>query len=141
MQVTSTGISTAGTGATTASSAASGTTGGSTPTVDYNQFLQLLVAQMKNQDPLSPQDPTAFMSQLASFSNVEQAVKTNSKLDQLLTSDAMTQAEGLIGHSVSSADGTTTGVVQSVQIGASGSTAQLDNGAQLPLSAGVTVNG
>ena len=35
-------------------------------------FLLLLVTQMKNQDPLNPQDPTQFISQLAEFSSLEQ---------------------------------------------------------------------
>ncbi len=39
-----------------------------------SMFLQLLVAQLKNQDPTTPQDPTAFVSELAQFSQVEQDV-------------------------------------------------------------------
>ena len=46
-------------------------------TLDYNAFLTLLITQMKNQDPLNPQDPDQYVSQLASFSGVEQGVKTN----------------------------------------------------------------
>jgi flagellar basal-body rod modification protein FlgD len=37
-------------------------------------FLELLVAQIKNQDPLSPADPTQFTSQLAQFSELEQVI-------------------------------------------------------------------
>jgi flagellar basal-body rod modification protein FlgD len=37
-------------------------------------FLQLLVAQLKNQDPLSPTDSTQFVSQLAQFSELEQVI-------------------------------------------------------------------
>lgn len=37
-------------------------------------FLQLLVAQLKNQDPTQPQDPTAFVSELAQFNEVQQDV-------------------------------------------------------------------
>jgi flagellar basal-body rod modification protein FlgD len=37
-------------------------------------FLQLLVAQIKNQDPTQPMDSTAFLSQLAQFSQLEQLV-------------------------------------------------------------------
>ena len=57
-------------------------------TVDYNSFLKLLVQEMKNQDPTSPTDPTQYLGQLASFSNVEQAVQTNGKLDTLLTTSS-----------------------------------------------------
>ena len=76
-------------------------------TVNYNQFLQLLVAELQNQDPTSPTDPTQYMSQLASFSSVEQQIQTNSKLDNMLTSSALTQAESMIGQTITSPDGST----------------------------------
>src|SRR5262245_3047262 len=66
--------------------------------VDYNTFLKLLIAEMQNQDPTNPTDAAQFMGQFAQFSSVEQAVQTNSKLDGLLTSSALAQADGLIGH-------------------------------------------
>jgi flagellar basal-body rod modification protein FlgD len=45
-------------------------------TVDKNMFLQLLVAQLRNQDPLSPTDGTQFVGELAQFQQLEQAVNT-----------------------------------------------------------------
>lgn len=65
--------------------ATSGTTGqsssGSTPSaaptaVNKNMFLQLLVAQLKNQDPLNPSDGTQFVAQLAQFQQLEQSVNS-----------------------------------------------------------------
>jgi len=50
---------------------------------DFDSFLQLLTAQLRNQDPLSPIDSTQFVEQLASFSSVEQQIETNNKLDAL----------------------------------------------------------
>jgi flagellar basal-body rod modification protein FlgD len=44
--------------------------------VTKNMFLQLLVAQLKNQDPLNPTDPSTFMSQLAQFQQLEQSMNT-----------------------------------------------------------------
>ncbi len=58
----------------------------STSTVDYNTFLQLLIAEMQNQDPTNPMDTSQYMSQFAQLSWVEQAMQTNSKLDALLSS-------------------------------------------------------
>lgn len=51
---------------------------------DFETFLKLLTAQMRNQDPLKPMDSTAFVAQLASFSAVEQQIQTNVHLENLL---------------------------------------------------------
>ncbi len=125
----------------TTSTPSSSTTAANAPTVDYNQFLQLLVAELQNQDPTAPTDPMQYMSQLASFSVVGQSVQTNSKLDTLLTTNALSQADATIGRTVTSADGSTSGTVSSVAIGSGGAvTATLTNGSTLALSSGVTVS-
>jgi flagellar basal-body rod modification protein FlgD len=51
---------------------------------DFSQFLQLLTTQLQNQDPLSPMDSTEFTNQLVQFSQVEQQINSNQKLDSLL---------------------------------------------------------
>ena len=120
------------------SSAASGAskTSSPAPTVNYNQFLQLLVAELQHQDPTSPTDPTQYMSQMASFSTVEQQVQTNSTLDALLSAQAST----IIGKSVTSADGNTSGIVVSVELSAGGGAiATLKDGSTVTLGPGVIV--
>lgn len=110
-------------------------------TVDYNGFLQLLVAELQNQDPTNPTDPMQYMSQLASFSVVGQSVQTNQKLDTMLTTSALSQADSAIGHTVTSSDGSTSGTVTSVSIGTDGTvTATLQGGKTLALGNGVTVS-
>ncbi|MFT6071674.1 MAG: flagellar basal-body rod modification protein FlgD [Alphaproteobacteria bacterium] len=72
-------------------------------TADYQDFLLLLTAQLKNQDPLEPLDSTTFVSQLAQFSNVEQQVKMNDKLDGLvsnLTGSDFSEASNYLGKKV-----------------------------------------
>jgi len=49
-------------------------------TLGKNDFLKLLVAQLQNQDPLNPSDPTAFTAQLAQFSSLEQLTTVNENL-------------------------------------------------------------
>jgi flagellar basal-body rod modification protein FlgD len=124
----------AGQGAT-----AAGAGSGGAPTVDYNAFLRLLITQLKNQDPTAPMDTGQFMAQLASFSNVEQGIQTNQKLDSLLTASSLAQADGVIGHTVTSADGSVTGVVSSVKITGDGPLATLGDGSTLLLGPGITV--
>jgi hypothetical protein len=50
-------------------------------------FLQLLVAQLQNQSPLNPMDPTQFVGQLAQFSELSQVTQINQTLQQLSGSD------------------------------------------------------
>ncbi|PRD42656.1 flagellar basal body rod modification protein [Phyllobacterium phragmitis] len=112
----------------------------SAASADYQSFLKLLVAQMKNQDPTEPMDSTQYVSQLATFSNVEQAVQMNSKLEQLLGSFSLSQADGLIGRTVTSADGTISGEVESVRILQDGMVAKLADGSELAITTGVTIS-
>jgi flagellar basal-body rod modification protein FlgD len=116
------------------------TTSDKSNTLDYNAFLQLLIAEIKFQDPTQPMDPTQQISQLASFSAVEQSVKTNAKLDSLLTSFALSQADSVIGHTLTSPDGNTTGKVASVRIIDGGAVATLENGQEIPLGAGIRIS-
>ena len=51
---------------------------------DFETFLSLLTAQMRNQDPLKPVESTEFVAQLASFSAVEQQIRSNDRLDAIL---------------------------------------------------------
>ena len=126
--------------ATSASSATSTTA--KAATVDYNSFLKLLVEEMKNQDPTKPSDPTQYLGQLASFSNVEQAIQTNNKLDSLLTASSFAQADGVIGKTVTSADGMQSGKVVSVTLATGGSAnVTLADGSTMTLGSGVTVRG
>ncbi|WP_425537760.1 flagellar hook assembly protein FlgD [Pseudaminobacter soli (ex Li et al. 2025)] len=107
--------------------------------VDYQSFLRLLVAEMKNQDPTKPMDSTQYVAQLASFSQVEQSVQINNKLNELLTSQTISQADALIGRTITSADGTVTGEVASVKLYSDGIVAVLKDGTQVVVGPGITV--
>jgi flagellar basal-body rod modification protein FlgD len=109
-------------------------------TLNYDNFLKLLLAQMKNQNPTDPMKSTEYMGQLATFSQVEQSVNINSKLDALLTSSTLSQAGNLVGHTVTSADKSVTGTVVSVQVANNGLLAHLDNGKDVPYEPGMTVS-
>ncbi|MBR1166002.1 flagellar hook assembly protein FlgD [Bradyrhizobium liaoningense] len=115
----------------------------SSNSVDYNTFLQLLIAEMKNQDPTNPMDTSQYMSQFAQLSTVEQAMQTNSKLDALLSSQSLSQANGLIGKTVSFTDSTGatfSGKVVSVSINSDGSIATLQDGTKVAVGPGLTIS-
>ncbi len=111
----------------------------STPSLDYDAFLRLLIAEMQNQDPTNPIDSSQYVAQLATFSNVEQAVKMNAKLDAMMSSMALSQADGIIGRMIASADGSVVGEVVALRIVSGGAVAILSDGQELPLGPGVTV--
>lgn len=70
---------------------------------DFTQFLTLLTTQLQNQDPLNPMDSTEFTNQLVQFSQVEQSINTNQKLDDMLAlqlGSLSTVALGYVGMNV-----------------------------------------
>lgn len=74
---------------------------------DKDLFLKLLVAQMQNQDPLNPQDPTQYVTQLAQFNTLEQMQNLNDGMSYLLgmtngvlVNSALSTASSLIGKKV-----------------------------------------
>src|SRR5579883_2152105 len=70
----------AATSAPSSTSSSSSGLGGAAPT--EGMFLQLLVAQLQNQDPLNPTDGTQFVSQLAQFSELEQVIGIRSDIEK-----------------------------------------------------------
>ncbi len=96
------GIVTGVTGPTNTGSA--GSTGSAANTsrtyLGENEFLTLLVTQLRNQDPLSPLEPQEFAAQLASFSTVEQLTKVN---DILTTQEADIRASAVLSKTAFSA--------------------------------------
>ena len=112
----------------------------SSNTVDYQSFLKLLVAQMKHQDPTAPMESTDFVAQLATFSQVEQSVQVNAKLDQLLQSSQLSQASSIIGRTVTSADGTISGKVAEVRLFSDGIIAVLEDKREVPMLPGVKIS-
>ena len=107
--------------------------------VDYQAFLKLLVAEMKNQDPTSPMESTDYIAQLASFSQVEQSVQINSKLDQILQASSFAQAGSLIGREIESHDGEISGTIKEVRLFSDGIIAVLEDGRELPVTPGVVI--
>lgn len=65
---------------------------------DLNQFLNLLVTQLQNQDPLDPMDATEFTSQLVQFASVEQQIYANANLEQLVSLQNSNQNVAMVNY-------------------------------------------
>lgn len=76
---------------------------------NFDQFLQLLTTQLKNQSPLDPLDTNQFTQQLVQFAGVEQQLKTNETLSTLLSINMATTATNAVAYigSTITADGAT----------------------------------
>lgn len=97
--------STGAIGSTTATDSTSGfgLTTASEKALDRDAFLKLLVQQLKNQDPLKPQDNSQFVAELAQFSNLEQMQGVNDRLDLLAIQSrgqSNAQVMSMIGQTV-----------------------------------------
>ncbi|MGY4482257.1 flagellar hook assembly protein FlgD [Bradyrhizobium sp. LM3.2] len=79
------------------SSSSLGSTTGATLAGNFQTFLTLLTTQLQNQNPLDPLDTNQFTQQLVQFAGVEQQLKTNDSLSQLVTLQQTTQATQALG--------------------------------------------
>ncbi|MGF0537361.1 flagellar hook assembly protein FlgD [Agrobacterium sp. ES01] len=118
----------------TASSEAS-----SAASLNYDSFLKLLIAQMKNQDPTDPMDASEQVAQLATFSQVEQTIQTNTNLENLIAGSALSNAAYFVGKTITNNDGTESGVIASVKVYSDAIVATTVDGEEIPISVGVTV--
>lgn len=90
---------------------------GSQQTLSQNDFLQLLVTQMQNQDPLDPQSDTQMAAEMAQFSALQENTSMAGSLSML-------QANSLVGSTVTlqiDSKTTTSGVVSGVMLGSASS--------------------
>jgi flagellar basal-body rod modification protein FlgD len=125
--------STAGTSATNSSS--------SSLPITQNQFLQMLMAELQNQNPMDPNssDPMQFVTELAQFTQVEQETNTAESTATIASGQNSASAIALLGHTVNYTDPTTgasdTGTVQSVEFSSSGPTLTINGTAGISASA------
>jgi flagellar basal-body rod modification protein FlgD len=103
-------------------SSGSGTTSSATQ-MDKDMFLKLMVAQLKNQDPMNPTDSSEFLAQTAQFTSLEKLDAVATQTAQALSAQMAFGASGLVGRTVTYTDATgaeATGTVDSVRFTATG---------------------
>ena len=100
------------------------TSSGTDPLLDKNAFLNLMMVQLQNQDPLDPsQDPSQYMSQLAQLTSVEQMTNVAQSTSQAAQEQNANTALQLLGHTVTYLDSngnSVSGTVQKVDFTSSG---------------------
>jgi flagellar basal-body rod modification protein FlgD len=109
----------------TAASATTSTSG----TSDKDLFLQLMVAQMRNQDPANPTDSSEFLAQTAQFTALEKMQQVADQTSQLVALQVAFGASSMVGRNVAYPGpdgGMLSGVVSSVRFEASGPVLQVD---------------
>jgi len=87
--------------------------------LDINQFLQLMVTELTNQDPLNPMDNTELVQQIGELRSIAASDQLTTTLQAVQTQQSLTTASSLIGKTVkalSKDNGDVTGVVQSVSV-------------------------
>ena len=133
---------------TTSSSTASATdpsalpTGTGSRTLSQNDFLNLLVAQMKSQDPMNPQSDTQMAAQMAQFTSLQQASTMSSNIATMLTQQQILQANSMLGGTVTlqvDAKTLASGVVQSVDFNGGGTPKIVVNNTSYDLSQVLTL--
>ena len=86
--------------------------------VGQDDFLKILLTQLRFQDPLKPMDNQEFMAQIAQFTTLEQTQQVNDNIQTMVSNQAAQQAIGIIGRTVAvtTANGPQVGTVSSIDL-------------------------
>jgi flagellar basal-body rod modification protein FlgD len=109
--------------------------------LDQDTFLRLMVAQLRNQDPMNPTDSSQFLAQTAQFTSLEKLGQVAHQTQQAFSAQMAFGASSLVGRTVTYTDGQgteVTGHVSSVRFGPTGPLLGID-GAEVALDRVVTV--
>ena len=115
-------------------------------TMGQTEFLNLLVTQMRNQDPLKPVSDTEFIAQMAQFTSLEQTKEMSADLRQLRQSYNLTQGTALMGKPVKVATGEkenqvfTNGIVTDLKVNKDGDVSVILNGQTYDLDSVIEVH-
>jgi len=104
--------------------------------LDTSEFIKILTEELKNQDPLNPQDTSALLEQINSLRNIESESALQESLKGLVEQNQVAAASNLIGKLVQGIDNgnrQTDGLVTSVRVTSEGVFLELDNGRTMPM--------
>jgi len=102
-----------------------------------NDFINLMVTELQNQDPTQPESSDELLSQMSEIGQLQSSDSLQSTLTGLAQQNQIGAASSLIGKSVQGLDANSnsvSGTVSSVNVASSGVTLELDNGSSVSLS-------
>jgi flagellar basal-body rod modification protein FlgD len=105
--------------------------------LNVNDFINMMVTQLQNQDPLSPESDSDLMSQMSQIGQLQTSTQLQSTLTTLGLQTSLASAGNLIGKTVQGLDSTgapQSGVVDSVKVANNAVSLELDTGAELSMS-------
>ncbi len=114
------------------SATSTGSKSNSLDTVDISQFLQMMITELQNQDPLNPMQNSQIMQELGQMQQITASNKLTSTLDGMALGQSLSNATGLIGKQIDGIDDNgdpASGVVSRVSV--ANSKAKLHVGAQI----------
>ena len=127
---------------TAASTAAtSGATSSKKTALGSDDFMKLLAVQFQQQDPMKPMEDTAFISQMAQFTSLQQSSSLVSEVAQLRSDQQNLAATGMLGRTVTASDkagNPVIGQVSAIENTSSGPTLVI-NGVNYPISSVVRI--
>lgn len=139
-------MSVSSTSRTTSGSGSSSSTKSTLPQKNLNatDFINLMVTQLQNQDPLQPTDSSQLLSQMSQIGQLQASTTLQTTLSQIMMQSQLTSAGNLIGKHVTGMDAqgnTIKGAVNSVKMKSDGVYVELDNNQELSLSQVNTIDG
>lgn len=104
--------------------------------ISQEEFIQLFLAQLNNQDPLEPVDNSQFLAQMAEFTGLEQTRQLNENMTNLLTMNTSDQSLTLLGKTVQVLNGGISfdGIVSEVNFSPTGTSLNITNSSDETLS-------
>jgi len=100
------------------------------------EFINILVAELSNQDPLEPQDSSALLEQLSSLRNIESQMSLQDQLEDLVNQNQLAMAGGMIGKMVSGRDSfnqEVEGIVTAIRVEDGKAILELDSAKTMPI--------
>jgi flagellar basal-body rod modification protein FlgD len=100
-------------------------------------FIQFMVTELQNQDPLDPTDPNQMLSQMSEIGQLQSSDTLQSSLTSMVQQNQVAAASSMIGKLVQGTDANSnqqTGIVSAVQVSSTGVNVTLNTGATVPMA-------